>query len=82
MPLNVHTMSSLHSLCNIEAALAYHVPLLRRCQLWRQGIKAYGEWPTFPQLWVRGDLLGGCDIVETLAAEGSLKMSIDDMLNA
>ena len=48
----------------------------------RQGIKAYGEWPTFPQLWVRGELLGGCDIVQTLEEEGSLAASIDDMLNA
>ena len=45
-----------------------------------QGIKELSEWPTFPQLFVRGELLGGCDIVETLAAEGSLASSIDDML--
>ena len=47
-----------------------------------QGIKEYGQWPTFPQVWVRGELLGGCDIVETLDAEGSLAASIDDMLAA
>ena len=34
------------------------------------------------QLWVRGELLGGCDIVQTLEEEGSLAASIDDMLNA
>lgn len=45
-----------------------------------QGVKEFSEWPTFPQLFVGGELLGGCDIVETLAAEGSLKGSIDDML--
>lgn len=45
-----------------------------------QGIKEFSEWPTFPQLFVRGELLGGCDIVETLAAEGSLGGTIDDML--
>ena len=45
-----------------------------------QGIKEFSEWPTFPQLFVGGELLGGCDIVEALAAEGSLKGSIDDML--
>jgi len=50
--------------------------------LHRQGIKEYGQWPTFPQVWVRGELLGGCDIVETLDAEGSLAASIDDMLAA
>ena len=29
----------------------------------RQGLKAFGEWPTFPQLWVDGELVGGLDIV-------------------
>jgi Grx4 family monothiol glutaredoxin len=29
----------------------------------RQGLKAFGEWPTFPQLWVNGDLVGGLDVV-------------------
>ena len=45
-----------------------------------QRVKEFSEWPTFPQLFVGGELLGGCDIVETLAAEGSLKGSINDML--
>ena len=29
----------------------------------RQGLKAFGEWPTFPQLWVDGELVGGLDVV-------------------
>lgn len=29
----------------------------------RQAIKQYGDWPTFPQLYVKGELVGGCDIV-------------------
>lgn len=38
----------------------------------RQGLKAYSNWPTFPQLYVAGELLGGCDIVLELAASGEL----------
>jgi len=32
----------------------------------RQGVKEYSAWPTFPQLYVKGELVGGCDIVTEL----------------
>lgn len=38
----------------------------------RQGIKDYAEWPTIPQLYVKGEFLGGCDIMIEMAADGSL----------
>ena len=38
----------------------------------REGIKAYSSWPTVPQLYVRGEFVGGCDIVRELYAEGKL----------
>lgn len=38
----------------------------------REGIKAYGDWPTIPQLYVRGELVGGSDIVAQMAASGEL----------
>jgi monothiol glutaredoxin len=38
----------------------------------RQGIKEYGQWPTIPQLYVRGELVGGCDIVSELFEQGEL----------
>jgi monothiol glutaredoxin len=38
----------------------------------REGIKAYGEWPTIPQLYVDGELIGGCDIVTELYESGEL----------
>jgi Grx4 family monothiol glutaredoxin len=46
----------------------------------RQGLKDYSQWPTYPQLYVNGELLGGCDIVLEMAAAGELKDSIADML--
>ena len=36
----------------------------------RQGLKEYSDWPTFPQLYCQGELLGGCDIVLEMAKEG------------
>ena len=36
-------------------------------------IKEYSNWPTTPQLYVNGELIGGCDIVEELAQSGELK---------
>jgi len=38
----------------------------------REGIKVYGEWPTIPQLYVKGELVGGADIVKDLTATGEL----------
>jgi monothiol glutaredoxin len=38
----------------------------------REGLKEYSSWPTFPQLYVDGQLVGGCDIVRELHAKGEL----------
>ena len=38
----------------------------------RQGLKTYSNWPTFPQFYVDGSLLGGLDIVKELVEEGEL----------
>jgi len=39
----------------------------------RQGIKAYSDWPTIPQLYVKGEFVGGCDIVREMYSNGELK---------
>jgi len=38
----------------------------------RQGLKEFSNWPTFPQLFVKGELVGGCDIVREMAETGEL----------
>jgi monothiol glutaredoxin len=38
----------------------------------RQGLKEYSNWPTFPQLYVGGKLVGGCDIVSSMNESGEL----------
>ena len=48
-----------------------HVDVLADPEI-REGIKLYGQWPTIPQLDVRGELVGGSDIVEQLASSGEL----------
>ncbi len=39
----------------------------------RAALPEYANWPTFPQLWVNGELIGGCDIVCEMAANGELE---------
>lgn len=39
----------------------------------RQGIKAYSDWPTIPQLYVNGEFVGGCDILREMFQTGELK---------
>ena len=39
----------------------------------REGIKAFSNWPTIPQLYVKGEFIGGCDIVREMAEKGELE---------
>ncbi|MGI9317591.1 MAG: Grx4 family monothiol glutaredoxin [bacterium] len=39
----------------------------------REGIKAYSQWPTIPQLYVRGEFVGGCDIMTEMYQSGDLQ---------
>ena len=42
----------------------------------RQGVKDYAQWPTFPQLYVSGEFVGGCDIVTEMYQNGELQTLI------
>ena len=44
----------------------------------RQGLKTYSNWPTYPQLYYKGELLGGCDIVLEMKANGELKETLTE----
>lgn len=44
----------------------------------REGLKQYANWPTFPQLYVKGELVGGCDIMREMLASGELKQLMAD----
>ena len=45
----------------------------------REGLKTYSDWPTFPQLYVNGELVGGSDIVEQMFNNGELDKVLDSV---
>ena len=44
----------------------------------REGIKAYSDWPTIPQLYVKGEFVGGCDIIKEMFEDGELQQLFKD----
>lgn len=46
----------------------------------RQQLPVYADWPTFPQLWVKGELIGGSDILAEMHANGELKPLLTEAL--
>ena len=44
----------------------------------RQGIKEFSEWPTIPQLYIKKEFVGGCDIVKEMYETGELKKILED----
>ncbi|MBS0371008.1 MAG: Grx4 family monothiol glutaredoxin [Proteobacteria bacterium] len=46
----------------------------------RQGIKEYANWPTIPQLYIKGEFVGGSDIMKEMFDSGELKKLIDEVL--
>ena len=43
----------------------------------RQGIKEFSDWPTIPQLYIKGEFVGGCDIVKEMFENGELKQLLE-----
>ena len=68
--------------CGFSAAVAHvlktlgvnfhDVDILRDAEV-RQGIKEYSDWPTIPQLYIKGEFIGGCDIVKEMYQSGELE---------
>jgi len=44
----------------------------------RQGVKDFASWPTIPQLYVKGEFVGGCDIIREMFQTGELKTLLDE----
>jgi len=44
----------------------------------RQGIKDFSDWPTIPQLYIKGEFVGGCDIVKDMFEKGELKKILEE----
>lgn len=47
-----------------------------------ENLPQFADWPTFPQLYIKGELVGGCDITLELAENGELQTMINDAANA
>ncbi len=44
----------------------------------REGIKSFSDWPTIPQLYVKGEFVGGCDIIREMTEAGELQQMLRD----
>ena len=44
----------------------------------REGIKEFSDWPTIPQIYIKGEFIGGCDIVKEMYENGELKKIFED----
>ena len=44
----------------------------------REGVKVFSDWPTIPQLYVKKEFIGGCDIIKEMYENGELKKILDD----
>jgi len=47
----------------------------------RSHLPKYAQWPTFPQLWINGELVGGCDIITKMHTDGELKPLVDQAVS-
>ena len=47
-------------------------------QALREGIKEFSDWPTIPQVYIKGEFIGGCDIVKEMYENGELKKILED----
>ena len=60
--------------CNLP--LFFSVNVLEEPEI-RDGIKVFSEWPTIPQLYIRGEFVGGCDIMREMYQSGELKQLLE-----
>ena len=62
--------------CNLP--LFFSVNVLEEPAI-REGIKAFSDWPTSPQLYVRGEFVGGCDIMREMYQSGELQQLLEGL---
>lgn len=62
--------------------IAYHAVDVLQDQEIRQGIKLYSDWPTIPQLYLKGEFVGGSDIVMEMFEDGELEAMTADIPRA
>ena len=65
-----------------EAGAQFHAVNVLADPEVRAALPHYANWPTFPQLFIQGELIGGCDIIEDLKAAGELARMAADVAGA
>ena len=60
--------------CNLP--LFFSVNVLEDSAI-REGVKVFSDWPTIPQLYIRGEFIGGCDIMREMFQSGELKQLLE-----
>jgi monothiol glutaredoxin len=60
--------------CNLP--LFFSVDVLAEPEI-REGVKVFSNWPTIPQLYIRGEFIGGCDIMREMYENGELKQLLE-----
>ena len=69
------TAAQILKLCGVQKYMSVNV--LEDAEI-RQGIKEYANWPTIPQLYIKGEFVGGCDIVREMFQAGELQQTLKD----
>ena len=64
----------------VESAELFNesIDIIRENQTLREGIKTFSDWPTIPQLYIKKEFVGGCDIVKEMYESGELQKVFDD----
>jgi len=76
MPMCGFSAQASQAVMACDAEFAY-VDILSNQDI-RTELPAYANWPTFPQLWVKGELIGGCDIIMEMYQQGELKTLLQE----
>ena len=80
MPQCGFSMRAAEALKNCGHEFAY-VNILMDPEIF-QNLPRYADWPTFPQLYIKGELVGGCDITLEMAEKGELQSMIKEAVGA
>ena len=67
--------------CGVEPKAIKTVNVLDDAEI-RQGIKEYSNWPTIPQLYIKGEFVGGCDIMKEMYQAGELQKMLEGIAQA
>ena len=79
LPMCGFSMRTVEALKQINKEFAY-VNIIADSAI-RETLPQVSDWPTFPQLYIKGELVGGCDITMELAENGELKKMVDQAAN-